>query len=127
MRKGTDDHVHFQGRDCWNPTPPAREDDALEPRLELHDWDAPPSTATAWRVAYAPAEPQSDGSTRVRWTGFVADGEAVVGADGLLRSVRIRDHREAMGRTVWRVVEVAFTGFPATIPEITPAPECAGA
>jgi hypothetical protein len=124
VRKGEDNHVLTQGDDCWYGTSEAREDDALEPRLELHDWDAPPRTATAWRVSYAPPEPQSDGSTLVRWTGFVADGEALVGADGLLRSVRIRDHRQAVGRTVWRVVEVAFTGFPATIPQVTPAPEC---
>ena len=35
---------------------PARpsDDDALEPRLELQEWDAPPSTTTSWHVSYKP-------------------------------------------------------------------------
>jgi hypothetical protein len=117
-------HSRSQGEPCWFSNPPPDEDDALEPRLELHEWDAPPRTATAWRVVYAPPAPQPDGSTLVTWTGFVADGQALVGPDGLLRSVRIVDHRQAHGRTVWRVVEVAFTAFPAQIAPVSPTPIC---
>ena len=47
---------------------------------------------------------------------------AVMLAKALLR----RDHRQARGRTDWRVIEVAFTGFPAAIPEVTPGPLCQG-
>ena len=53
-------------------------------------------------MAYAPPEALPDGTTLVRWTGFVADGEAVIGPDGLLRRVRIEDHQEADGRTAFR-------------------------
>jgi hypothetical protein len=62
---------------------------------------------------------------RIHWTGFVADGEALIGPDGLLRSVRIVDHGQALGRTVWRVLEVDFTSFPVTLAPVTPAPPCA--
>ncbi len=108
---------------CWGFTAEAENDDAFEPRLELQEWNAPPSTATSWRVAYSPAEPQPDGSTLVRWTGYVADGEAVIAADGRLRRVRIEDHRTATGRTVWRTVEIAFTGFPAAITPVRKEPD----
>jgi hypothetical protein len=118
-------HLKVSGRTCWTHTSAPDEDDALEPRLELHEWDAPPSTATAWRVAYAPPAPQPDGSTLLSWTGFVADGSALIGPDGLLRAVRIVDHHQAMGRTVWRIVEVAFTAFPAQIAPVAPVPACA--
>ena len=89
----------------------AAEDDAFEPRLELAEWDAPPRTqdlvARLLRAGRAPG-----GASLVRWTGFVADGEAEIGPDGLLRRVVIRDHHMARGRTAWRTVEIAFTGFP---------------
>jgi hypothetical protein len=110
--------------DCWSFTPDAEEDDAFEPRLELQEWNAPPATATSWRVAYAPAEPQPDDSTLVRWTGYVADGEAVIASDGRLRRVRIEDHRTASGRTAWRTLEIAFTGFPAAITPVRTEPAC---
>jgi hypothetical protein len=113
-----------QTEPCWGETSPPREDDAFEPRLELSEWNAPPATKTAWRVAYAPAEPQPDGSTRIAWTGFVADGTAVVGADGLLRSVTIDDHHMASGRSGWRTVAIAFTGFPAAITPVSATPRC---
>ena len=60
----------------------------------------------------------------IRWTGFVADGEAIVGTDGLLQRVRIDDHHMARGRSSWQRVEVAFTGFPAAIPHVSPQPAC---
>jgi hypothetical protein len=123
VRNARDNYVRDEFP-CWGKTSPAEDDDALEPRLELRQWDAPPATATSWRVAYAPAEPQPDGSTLVRWTGFVADGEALIGPDGLLRRVRIDDHRQAIGRTIWRTVEIAFTGFPATVAQVVPEPAC---
>ena len=100
---------------CWGGTSSPEQDDTLEPRLELQEWDAPPSTKTAWRVSYAPAETLPDGATRLKWTGFVADGEAIVGVDGRLRSVRIDDHGQARGRTEWTSVQVDFTGFPAAL------------
>ncbi len=109
---------------CWGFTAEAESDDAFEPRLELQEWNAPPATATSWRVAYAPAEPQPDGSTLVRWSGFVADGEAVIAPDGRLRRVRIEDHRTATGRTAWRTVEIAFTGFPVAITPVRTEPDC---
>ncbi len=111
--------------ECWGFTVEPESDDALEPRLELQEWNAPPATATSWRVSYAPAEPQPDGSTLVRWTGFVADGSAVIAPDGRLSRVRIDDHRQALGRTGWRTVEIAFTGFPASITPVRPEPDCA--
>ena len=111
---------------CWGGTSSAEQDDALEPRLELQEWDAPPSSKTAWRVSYAPAEAITDGTTRLRWTGFVASGEAIVGPDGLLRSVRIDDHGQARGRTVWSSVQVTFTGFPAVLTPVLPEPRCSG-
>jgi hypothetical protein len=125
LRDSSGDHLRVGDATCWGLTRPADEDDALEPRLELHEWDAPPSSSTAWRVAYAPPEPQPDGSVRVRWTAFVADGEALIGRDGLLRFVHIVDHHRALGRTIWRVVEVDFTQFPAAITPVTPQPACA--
>jgi hypothetical protein len=119
------DHLLSAPRTCWTLTQPPAEDDALQPRLELQEWGVPPKSTSAWRIAYAPAEPQPDGSIRVRWSGFVADGEALIGTDGLLRSVRIVDHHRAIGRTVWRVVEVDFTSFPSMITPVTPTPACA--
>jgi hypothetical protein len=119
------DHLRLRGSTCWTETQPPDEDDALQAGLELQEWDAPPSTASAWRVAYAPAERQPDGSVGVRWTGFVADGAALIGPDGFLRSVHIIDHHQASGRTVWHVVHVDFTGFPAAITPVSPPPACA--
>jgi hypothetical protein len=114
----------FEG--CWGGTSSAEQDDALEPRLELQEWDAPPSTKTAWRVSYQPAEAFADGTTRLRWTGFVASGSAIVGADGRLRSVRIDDHGQARGRTAWSSVQVDFTGFPEALTPVVPEPRCSG-
>lgn len=124
VRDASGGYIRVNDATCWIRTRPAEEDDALEPRLELHEWDAPPSSSTAWRVAYAPTEAQPDGSIRLRWTAFVADGEALIGADGLLQSVRIVDHHRAVGRTTWRVVEVAFTQFPAAVAPVLPRPAC---
>ena len=116
VRTGSEHQYRTVDRpECWGFTVEPESDDALEPRLELQEWNAPPATATSWRVSYAPAEPQPDGSTLVRWTGFVADGSAVIAPDGRLSRVRIEDHRQALGRTAWRTVEIAFTGFPAAI------------
>ena len=97
---------------CWGGTSSAKQDNALEPRLEFQEWDAPPSTKTAWHVSYKQPQLLPDGSTRLRWSGFVAGGVAIVGADGLMRSVRIDDHGQARGRTEWSSVQVNFTGFP---------------
>jgi hypothetical protein len=124
VRDATGDHLRVKDSGCWTYTQPAEEDDALEPRLELHEWDAPPRSATSWRVAYAPPEPQPDGSVRLRWTGFIADGEALITPDGLLHSVHIVDHHRASGRTIWRVVEVNFTHFSLAITPVTPQPAC---
>ncbi len=118
------DDLLREERPCWEEGSEGEDDDTLEPRLELREWDAPPSTKTAWRVAYAPPALLPDGTTLLRWTGFVADGEAVIGADGLLDRVRIVDHREAYGRTAWRTVEVTFTGFPAALTLVRPEPFC---
>jgi hypothetical protein len=118
------DHLLRSPATCWTGTQPPDEDDALEPRLELQEWGVPPKSASAWRIAYTPAEPQPDGSISVRWTGFVADGDALIGPDGLLRSVRIVDHHQAVGRTVWREVGVDFTSFPTAIAPVTPTPQC---
>ncbi|MBE2319769.1 hypothetical protein DVA67_027620 [Solirubrobacter sp. CPCC 204708] len=117
-------YVRHPGQTCWDGGYDPDEDDALEPRLELEDWDAPPSTKTSWHVSYKPIITLPDRSRLVRWTGFVADGEAVIGADGLLQRVRIVDHHQARGRTSWRTVEVVFTGFPATIARVAPQPSC---
>jgi hypothetical protein len=111
---------------CWGGTSSPEQDDTLEPRLELQEWDAPPSRMTAWRVSYRPAEARADGTTRVRWTGFVARGSAIIGADGRLRSVSISDHGQARGRTEWSSVRVAFTGFPAALTPVLPEPRCSG-
>jgi hypothetical protein len=125
VRNGSEHRYRTVDRpDCWGFTVEPESDDALEPRLELQEWNAPPATATSWRVSYAPAEPQPDGSTLVRWTGYVADGQAVIAADGRLRRVRIEDHRTATGRTAWRTVEIAFTGFPAAITPVRTEPDC---
>jgi hypothetical protein len=125
VRTGTEHRYRTVDRpECWGFTVEPESDDALEPRLELQEWNAPPATTTSWRVSYAPAEPQPDGSTLVRWTGFVADGSAVVAPDGRLSRVRIEDHRQALGRTAWRTVEIAFTGFPVTITPVRPEPDC---
>ncbi len=118
------DDMLFEEQPCWQEGTEGEDDDTFEPRLELSEWNAPPSTKTAWRVAYAPPEALPDGTTLVRWTGFVADGEAVIGPDGLLRRVRIEDHQEADGRTAFRTVDVAFTGFPAAITPVRPEPLC---
>ena len=67
-------------------------DDALEPRLELQEWNAPPATATSWRVTYAPAEPQPDGSTLVRWTGVRRRRR---GGDRARRPTEPRAHRRS--------------------------------
>jgi hypothetical protein len=123
VRNASGGFVRLEDQTCWYTTPPAREDDALEPRLELQEWNAPPSRATAWRVSYAPPEPLADGM-RLRWSGFVADGEAIVGPDGLLLSVRIQDHGQAAGRSAWRELVVAFAAFPAAIAPVRPQPAC---
>jgi hypothetical protein len=75
-------------------------------------------------VSYAPPERLPDGATRLRWTGFVADGEAVVGTDGRMRFVRIDDHGQARGRTTWRTVRIDFAGFPSAIAPVLPEPAC---
>ena len=125
VRSGSEHRYRTVDRpECWGSTVEPESDDALEPRLELQEWNAPPATATSWRVSYAPAEPQPDGSTLVRWTGFVADGSAVIAPDGRLRSVRMEDHRQALGRTAWRTVEIAFTGVPAAITPVRTEPSC---
>ena len=125
VRTGSEHQYRTVDRpECWGFTVEPESDDALEPRLELQEWNAPPATATSWRVSYAPAEPQPDGSTLVRWTGFVADGSAVIAPDGRLSRVRIEDHRQALGRTAWRTVEIAFTGFPVAITPVRPEPDC---
>ncbi|MDA0167715.1 hypothetical protein OJ998_01350 [Solirubrobacter taibaiensis] len=115
----------FSGPDCWSPTSAPEDDDALEPRLELDEWDAPPATKTAWHVSYKPIVTLPDRTRRIRWTGFVADGEAIVGTDGLLQRVRIDDHHMARGRSSWQRVDVVFTGFPTSpVPRVTPTPHC---
>ena len=128
LRRPDGDYLRGDGyyEACWGGTSSAKQDDALEPRLELQEWDAPPSTKTAWRVSYRPAEPLPDGTTRLRWTGFVADGEAIVGIDGRLRSVSISDHGQARGRSSWSAVQVTFTGFPAALAPVLPEPACSG-
>ncbi len=119
QRLRTGDHP-----DCWSFTSPPKQDDAFEPRLDLSEWNVPPATKTAWRVAYSPAEPQPDGSTLVRWTGFVADGTALIGADGLLRGVSFEDHHMARGRTSFKSMAITFTGFPAAITPVQAVPSC---
>jgi hypothetical protein len=109
---------------CWGHTNKAEHDDALEPRLELSEWNAPPVTRIAWQTAYRAPQTRPDGTTRVQWTGFVADGDAIIGPDGLLRSVRIEDHGQARGRTEWSAVDVAFTSFPAAVEPVQPEPLC---
>jgi hypothetical protein len=124
VRDGDGDFYRGAGGPCWGYTSTPTDDDALEPRLELEDWDAPPSTKTSWHVSYKPIITLPDRSQLVRWTGFVADGEASIGPDGLLRHVRIDDHHMARGRSSWQTVEVAFTGFPAAITRVSPQPRC---
>ncbi len=127
LRVPDGDYLRDDGyfENCWGGTSSAKQDDALEPRLELQEWDAPPSTKTAWHVSYKQPQLLPDGSTRLRWSGFVAGGVAIVGADGFLRSVRIDDHGQARGRTEWSSVQVNFTGFPASIVRVVPEPGCA--
>jgi hypothetical protein len=115
------DHLRDQGDACWGLTVPAAEDDAFAPRLELQEWDAPPSTRTAWRVAYAPAR-QVGNTTHVRWTGFVADGSAEI-ADGRLVSIAIRDHHMARGRSNWGEVKMILT-YPPQVTLLAPTPSC---
>jgi hypothetical protein len=125
VRLPGENHVRYgDGTTCWGYTDDARRDDALEPRLELSEWNAPPATKTAWRTAYGAPQPRPDGTTRVHWTGFVASGEAIIGPDGLLRSVSIEDHGQAVGRTEWNAVDVTFTSFPAALEPVRPAPHC---
>ncbi len=114
----------YDGPDCWSSASAPEDDDALEPRLELEEWDAPPSTRTSWHVSYKPIVTLPDRTRLIRWTGFVADGQAVVGPDGLLQRVRIDDHHMARGRSSWQRVEVAFTSFPTAIPHVSPQPAC---
>jgi hypothetical protein len=117
-------HVRYDERACWGSTPPAAADDAVEPRLELQELDAPPRRATTWRLAYQAPRRLPDGTTLLRWDGFVHDGEALVGPDGLLRNVRIRDHRVAEARAPWSALDVAFTTFGAAVAPVTPQPRC---
>ena len=124
VRNGDGDFYRDVGDACWGNTSTATDDDALEPRLELEEWDAPPSTKTSWHVSYKPIVTLPDRTRIIRWTGFVADGEAIVGTDGLLQRVRIDDHHMARGRSSWQRVDVAFTGFPAAIPHVSPLPAC---
>jgi len=124
VRNGDGDFYRDVGDACWGNTSTATDDDALEPRLELEEWDAPPSTKTSWHVSYKPIVTLPDRTRIIRWTGFVADGEATVGTDGLLQRVRIDDHHMARGRSSWQRVDVAFTGFPAVIPHVSPLPAC---
>jgi hypothetical protein len=125
VRDRTGNYYRDDPPTCWGETVEASKDDTLEPRLEMSEQDIPPTTTRAWRVVYAPAEPQPDGSTVVRWTGFVSDGSAVIGADGLLRRVHVDDHGEAIGlRARWRTFEIAFTAFPAAITPVRPEPAC---
>jgi hypothetical protein len=124
VRSNDGDFFRDVGGSCWHTTSTATDDDALEPRLELEEWDAPPSTKTSWHVSYKPIVTLPDRTRLIRWTGFVADGEAIVGTDGLLQRVRIDDHHMARGRSSWQRVEVAFTGFPAAIPHVSPQPAC---
>ena len=64
----------------------------------------------------------------MRWTGFVAGGEAVIGPDGLTAAACASvDHGEAEGRTAWRTVEIAFTGFPAAVAARPPGTVAASA
>lgn len=104
------------GDGCWRRSHPLDGDNILEPRGELRERDVPPSSRTAWRISYAPPEQLPDGSTRVRWNGFVAGGEAIITSDGLLRFVRIFDHGQASGFSGFDVIEVEFAAFPVDIP-----------
>ena len=113
----------FSG-DCWGYTVPAAEDDVADPRLELEELDAPPRRSTTWRLAYQAPRRLPDGSIFLRWDAFVHDGEAVVGPDGHLRSVRIRDHGQAEARAPWSALDLAFTGFPAAVEPVRPEPSC---
>ena len=124
VRDGAGGHVRYGERACWGGTPPAVEDDAIEPRLELQELDAPPRRSTTWRLAYQAPRRLPDGTTLLRWDAFVHDGEALVGPDGLLRSVRIRDHGVAEARAPWSALDLAFTGFPAAVQPVRPEPSC---
>ena len=55
VRTGSEHQYRTVDRpECWGFTVEPESDDALEPRLELQEWNAPPATATSWRVSYAP-------------------------------------------------------------------------
>ena len=95
-----------------------------EPRLELQELDAPPRRSTTWRLAYNAPLRLPDGTILLRWNAFVHDGEALVGPDGLLRSVRMRDHGVARARAPWSALDIAFTGFPAAVEPVRPEPSC---
>lgn len=125
VRDAAGNHVRPSfGRDCWGGTVPAAEDDVADPRLELHELDAPPRRATTWRLSYQAPRRLPDGSTFLRWDAFLHDGEATVGADGLLRNVRIRDHGQADARAPWSALDIAFTEFPAAVQPVRPEPRC---
>jgi hypothetical protein len=124
VRDAAGGHVRYGTRACWGGTPPATEDDAIEPRLELQELDAPPRRSTTWRLSYQAPRRMPDGSTFLRWDAFVHDGEAIVGPDGLLRSVRIRDHGVAEARAPWSALDLAFTAFPAAVQPVSPQPRC---
>jgi hypothetical protein len=124
VRDGAGGHVRYGERACWGGTPPAVEDDAIEPRLELQELDAPPHRSTTWRLAYQAPRRLPDGTTLLRWDAFVHDGEALVGPDGLLRSVRIRDHGVAEARASWSALDLGFTSFPAAVQPVRPEPSC---
>jgi hypothetical protein len=124
IRDGAGGHVRYGERACWGSTPPAVEDDAIEPRLELQELDAPPRRGTTWRLAYQAPRRLPDGTTLLRWDAFVHDGEALVGPDGLLRTVRIRDHGVAEARASWSALDLGFTSFPAAVQPVRPEPSC---
>jgi hypothetical protein len=117
-------YVRQFGRSCFFFTPPADKDDVPDPRLELQELDAPPRRATTWRLAYQAPRRLPDGTTLLRWDAFVHDGEALVGPDGLLRNVRIRDHGMAEARAPWSALDLAYTGFPAAVQPTVPEPLC---
>jgi hypothetical protein len=121
IRDRDGDHLRAPGDPCWGGTSQPADDDAFAPRLELHEWDAPPSTKTAWHVSYAPVERVGQVS-HVRWTGFVADGSAEI-ADGRLVSIAIRDHHMARGRSNWGEVKMILT-YPPQVTLLAPTPSC---
>ena len=83
VRDGAGGHVRYGERACWGGTPPAVEDDAIEPRLELQELDAPPrrSHHVAARLpGAAPAARRDDvaalGRVRARRRGARRAGRA---------------------------------------------------